>query len=245
MRRLVLAALTLVPLWSAAQAPADPAAAGAAAPAPAPVQPTSGPQPIAIEPAAGPTSPQPVAAAAASAGGERSYLFARFGTIVPRSSDLRGFGNGVAVDAGAGTRLTPYLAVELGTGYLRTTASVTSPDANGGTYHLTEELSAVPLIATLRLSAHARGFEAYALAGGGVYLWTQDGNESWTASPPSSFSGTDTAFGAHVGAGLSAMVSRRFTLGLEARYLLAKAAVFGRTRELGSAIVTASFGYAF
>jgi hypothetical protein len=61
MRPLVLSALALVPLWSAAQAPADPAPAAVHASPPAPAQPTPGPQPIAIEPAAGPSSPQPVA----------------------------------------------------------------------------------------------------------------------------------------------------------------------------------------
>jgi opacity protein-like surface antigen len=239
MRQLVLAALALVPLWSAAQAPAD-AAPAARAPA---AQPSSGPQPIAIEPAAGPSSPRPVAAAVA--GADRSYLLARLGTIVPRSSDLRGFHDGIAVEAGAGTRLTRYLAVEVGTGYLRTSQSSSSPDATGGEYHLGGDLSAVPLVATVRLLGRALGFEGYVLGGGGMYLWTYEGKETWSESPSNSFSGTDTGFGLHFGAGVSAALSQRVALGLEARYLLAKATFFGRTSELGSAIVTASLGYAF
>ncbi len=245
MRKLVLAVLALVPLWSAAQAP-DPAPAPSAvpqaSPSPAPAQATSGPQPIAIEPAAGPSSPRPVAAAA-TGGSDRSYLFARLGAIVPRSSDMRGFGNGIAVEAGAGTRLARWLAVEIGTGYMRTSEDDTLPTTDGGSYRKQQDLSAVPFVATVRASVHARGFEAYALAGGGLYLWALGG--TITAGTAESYSDTSTTFGGHVGAGLSASLSPRFTLGLEAKYLLAQASFLGRTSELGSAIVTASLGYAF
>ncbi len=240
MRQLVLAALALAPLWSAAQAPADPAPPAPQA-SPAPAQATSGPQPIAIEPAAGPSAPRPVAAAAPGAP-ERSYLFARLGAIVPRSSDMKGFGNGIAVEAGAGTRFTRWLAVEVATGYLRTSEDeMLSNDA--GPYRRDQDLTAVPFVATARVSAHARGFEAYALAGGGVYLWALGGTVTSTVAQ--SYSYTSTRLGAHLGAGLSASLSPRFTLGLEAKYLLAQATFDGRTSELGSAIVTASFGYAF
>jgi opacity protein-like surface antigen len=242
MRQLVVAVLALIPLWSAAQASADPATASPQ-PGPTPASQPSRPQPLAIEPAAGPSSPLPVTAAAT--GADRSYLFARIGTIVPRSSDLRGFENGIAVEAGAGTRLTRYLAVEIETGYLRTTEGTSSADASGGAYHLSQELTAVPLAATVRLFGRALGFEGYVLGGAGMYLWAYGGKETWSDSPPSSFSGSDTGFGLHVGAGLSASLTRQVTLGLEGRYLFANGTFFGRTSDLGSAIVTASFGYAF
>jgi opacity protein-like surface antigen len=242
MRQLVLSALALVPLWSAAQTPGDPAAAAPSA-TPASASQPSGPQPIAIEPAAGPSSPLPIAAAPGAT--DRSYLFARLGTIVPRSSDLSGFENGIAVEAGAGTRLTRYLAVEVGTGYLRTSQVEKGTNDTVGSYHVKQDMSAVPLVATVRVSTHTRGFEAYALAGGGLYLWALGGTVSSSQYAPYSFSDTSTQLGAHVGAGLSASLSSRFTLGLEAKYLLARATLFGHTSDLGSAIVTAAFGYAF
>jgi len=57
------------------------------------------------------------------------------------------------------------------------------------------------------------------------------------------FSGKDTGFGVHLGAGLSASLSRRFALGLEAKYLVAQATFLDRTSNVDSAIVTVSVGY--
>ncbi len=254
MRRPVLAVLALVPLWSAAQAPVAPApvepspAPGApAAPAPASpaaaTQPGAGPQPIAIEPAPPTSSPRPEPASPGAS--TRSYLFARAGALVPRAADVDGFDTGVAFEAGAGTRLWPFLAVEVGTGYLRMTEDETGSNASVGSYRMTQDLSAVPIVATVRLSGRAFGFEGYALAGGGLYLWSLGGKVTSSQYDPYSFSGTDTRFGLHVGAGLQASLTRRFSLGLEARYLLAQGTFLGRTSNLDSAIVTLGGGYAF
>ncbi len=250
MRRLVLAIVAVIPVWSAAQAPpeAPPAAvtaspeAGAPATATPAAQPGPGPQPIAIEPAAPAASPPPQAASPVA---QRSYVFARAGALVPRAADVEGFDTGVAFEAGAGTRLTRYLAVEVGTGYLRTSEDQTGSNASVGSYRMTQDLSAVPFVATVRLSGRAFGFEGYALAGAGVYLWSLSGEISSSQYAPYSFAGTNTGFGAHVGAGLSAPLSRRVTLGLEARYLVAQGTFLGRTSNLDSAIVTLGAGYAF
>ena len=227
MRRLVLAVAAFIPLWSAAQAPAEPAPAG--------TQAGSGPRPVAIEPAPPPSSSPPRT--------PRSYLFAKLGALVPRATDMDGFANGVAVEAGAGTRLTRYLAVEVGSGYLRTSQDETGSNSSVGSYHMTQDLSAVPIVATVRLSGRAREFELYALGGAGLYLWSLGSDVSSSQYAPYSFSGKDTGFGVHLGAGLSASLSRRFVLGLEAKVLVAQATFLDRTSNVDSAIVTVSVGY--
>ncbi len=238
MRRLVLsvAALTaFTPAWSAAQAPAEPAPAG--------TQGGPGPQPLAIEAAPPPSSPQPPAATPAAA--PRSYVFARVGALVPRAADVEAFGTGVAVEVGAGTRLTRYLAVEVGTGYLRMSQDETGSNSSVGSYRIAQDLSAVPIVATVRLYGRAWGLEGYALAGAGLYLWSLGGEVTSTLYAPYSYSATDTAFGLHVGAGISAILSRRIALGLEAKYLFAQTTFMDRTSNADSAIVTASLGYGF
>jgi len=237
MRRLVLsvmAILALVPAWSAAQAPPDPAAAAV------PVGP--GPQPTAIAPAPAPALAHDQAAATATS---RSYLFARAGALVPRATDVNGFDTGLAVEAGAGHRLTRWLDVEVGTGYLRMTEDNSGSDASGGSYRRTQDLSAVPVIATLRLTGRAWGFEGHALAGAGLYLWSLGGEVTSSGNEPWLFSDTYTGFGVHVGAGLTASLSRRVSLGLEAKYLVAQTTFLDRTSNVDSAIVTAGVGYVF
>jgi opacity protein-like surface antigen len=238
MRQLVLSvvALTaLVPAWSAAQAPADPAVTAV------PTAPTLAP--TAIEPAApAPPTQPPLAPPSAAA---RSYLFARAGALVPRASDVEAFDTGMTFEVGAGTRLTSYLAVEVATGYLLMTEDKTGSNTDVGSYRITQDLSAVPFVATARLTGRAFGFEGYALAGAGLYLWSLGGKVTSSLYDPYTFSSAHTGFGLHVGAGLSAPLSRRVSLGLEARYLVAQGTFLGRTSNLDSAIVTAGVGYAF
>lgn len=211
MRRAVIAVAALVPLLSSAQDAADPALSQAAEHAP------------------------------------RLYAFAQAGAIVALNDDLEllGFDHGPALEVGVGFRLARHVAVEASAGYVAFSSERTgrvrvfeSPEAPVVEFRWTNGLSAIPLLASMRVSAQWGRVEVHALGGGGVYLTSYDARTVWTTSPTTAgdFHGTDTSFGVHAGAGVAVALSRELTIGADATYLRATA-TFAKDPQ-GSTTVT-------
>jgi opacity protein-like surface antigen len=151
-------------------------------------------------------------------GGSGAYLAPRVGAYLPQHDDMDEFGNGVGAELAIGKRFAPRFAAELGIGWFGAeTPTLSGFDPSVGSFATRIELSAVPITATGRFLVPLRGLDLFALAGVGVYFIELDVT-AWTGLARASESTSDTAFGAHLGAGASIPLGRRVSLDLLARY---------------------------
>ena len=154
------------------------------------------------------------------------YVNARLGAYMPQDEDLddAGFGAGVAGEVAIGRRFTPMFAAELGVGHFRSSSDAVTffdPDV-GGDVSVDFDLAVTPIVATAKLLLPAGALEPYALAGAGVYLAEMTGNAT-VGGMSASVSDKDNVFGFHLGAGAAIHVTPAASLGLELRYVIAKA----------------------
>jgi opacity protein-like surface antigen len=177
----------------------------------------------------------PVDAPPTTAPAERRvpYVFAKVGKVLPLASDLERYGGGLSLEAGVGVPLAPHVALEASVGQLRMTHEVWAPVAG---YDFDEELSAVPLLASVRLSGRTGAAELFADAGAGVY---------WTSFDSPYASDRDTTVGFHLGAGIVSHFTPHLTVGADARYVTAKTTLLGSSIRLGSLVVSGLVGFAF
>ena len=140
---------------------------------------------------------------------------------------------GWVVEGALGHYFLPFLAVELGGGYLESKTSALSPaDA---------KLKVYPVVATGKLLLPAGPFEPYGEFGVGVYIIDID-----LSGTPSNFSGsTQGAFGYHAGGGLNIDLGTNIFLGAEGRYLWVKRSYGGVDIKLDGFTVTGDLGFRF
>ncbi len=227
MRALLVVAAALVPPISAAQVPADapPSSAGPAAPSPSP---RAGED-------AGPVS-----------------LFASAGWARATHDDLgaSGFESAPAFEAGVAVRLVPHVAVQasaahLGFGDRRSSLRRTGSDPAAPVEQLDidRKLTVVPLLAEVRVSAGWRALEAFGRAGAGVSLASWDATARSSISGSSSSSDSDASLALHLGAGLSAALSARVSVGVEASYLATKATFFASAVRMEAIVLAGALSY--
>jgi opacity protein-like surface antigen len=154
------------------------------------------------------------------------YLNARVGAYMPQHEDLDdgGFGAGLAAEVAVGRRFTPMFAAELGVGHFRSSSDTITfydPDV-GGDVSVDFDLAVTPIVATAKLILPAGALEPYALAGAGLYIAELTGNAD-VGGLSASVSDNDTVLGFHLGAGAAIHVTPTASLGLELRYVVAKA----------------------
>ncbi len=161
----------------------------------------------------------------------RPYAIARIGMAVPFGDlDALGFGTGGTLEVGAGFPLVRHVSVEASAGWIafqdRRSGRVRlgdTLDAPVEDFTTTRNVDLVPLLATLRLSAAAGRIEVHAGGGAGAYLATTGVARTGTVSGEASSSARDTTLGLHAGAGISWSASPAVTLGVDARWVSAKA----------------------
>ena len=151
----------------------------------------------------------PVAQAQSQAPFLPGYFSFMGGTYVPDGQDLENFD----YDAGfvgflsTGYMANPFLGFQTDIGYLES-----SNDFN-------TQVSAIPILVSVKLAIPIAFVEPYLLGGGGVYF----ANTSYDLFYGGTVDENTTEFGAHAAAGLNFNFDR-FQFGIEARYLWLEAA---------------------
>lgn len=173
---------------------------------------------------------QPQATLGAVNEGAAGYIAARVGAIIPKSDDLDGFDNGLALEGVIGRRMNPNIALEASVGYFSMGAS-----ASGGGASVSLDISAFNLGGTIKVIAPVEKVDFYALAGAGVYFISADGEASGIYSGSASDDGT--SLGVTLGGGIAARLSPQATLGAEAKYLLGDVNLFEETNNYNSLIL--------
>jgi opacity protein-like surface antigen len=161
-----------------------------------------------------------------------NYVVLKAGIYSPQSDDLRDFGTGFNGEIAFGHYFNRFLAMEIGVGYFRTTASwsaaVSGPGVTAGAT-ADATINVIPITLSVKPTYRVQNLEMYALAGVGLYIAEAKvsgtasatiGNRSFSAS--GSASDTDTVFGPHLGAGISFDITPAVFLGLEGKYFWAK-----------------------
>ena len=172
----------------------------AAPPPPAPPPPRRGPPPPPFRPAGFHAGP---------------YVFGNVGVFEPNdySTDyygtynLSGYSSGPSGNAGFGSRLSPFAAVEGTVGYF---------SANRGS----DDASVVPVTIGGRLILPHPTFEPYIGGGFGVYFASLN-EEPFFYTPTLYYPGTDdsdTAIGGYFSLGMDLWINPRFALNIEGRY---------------------------
>ncbi len=168
-----------------------------------------------------------------------SYLVLKGGYYNPsKSFDLDNVHfntkDGFVLEGALGHYFLPFLAVEVGGGYLesKTDASVPGADA---------KLKVVPVVATGKLLLPVGPIEPYGEFGVGLYIVDLD-----ISGTPSNFSGsTKSAFGYHAGGGVNVDLGPVIFLGAEGRYLWIKQSYGGVDIKLDGFTVTGDLGFRF
>jgi opacity protein-like surface antigen len=142
--------------------------------------------------------------------------------------------DGFVVEGALGHYFFPFLAVELGGGYLesRTSSSLAAAQSKFKIY---------PVVATGKLLFPVGPFEPYGEFGIGAYIIDFD-----ISGTPNNFKGSTLgAFGYHAGGGLNIDVGPIVFLGGEGRYLWIERSYGGRDVKLDGFTVTGNVGFRF
>jgi len=180
-----------------------------------------------------------IAPSAALADKPSSYLVLKGGYYSPSNSfDLDNVHfnakNGYVVEGALGHYFLPFLAVELGGGYLESKTSASLPFADS-------KLKVYPVVATGKLLLPVGPIEPYGEFGVGAYIIDID-----ISGIPGNFGGsTQGAFGYHAGGGLNIDLGKSIFLGAEGRYLWVKRSYGGIDIKLDGFTVTGDLGFRF
>jgi opacity protein-like surface antigen len=170
-----------------------------------------------------------------------SYLVLKGGYYNPSQSfdlDAVHFNtkDGWVVEGAIGHYFLPFLAVEVGGGYLQTKTDVTPATADA-------KFKVVPLVATGKLLLPAGPIEPYGEFGVGLYIVDLDISGNGNTG---TFSGsTNTAFGYHAGGGVNIDLGPVVFLGAEGRYLWIKRSYGPVDIKLDGFTVTGDLGFRF
>ncbi len=236
----LLVALTLPTLAHAQAQPPSPAPAPSPAPVveqpPAPVVAPVSP-PVAtpsVSPAAAPSPPPAIAQPPAQEG--KAYLTAKVGGVIPKSSDLEGFDNGLSLEAALGYRVNENFALEFGVGHFSMSGAQTGY-VSGVFATVKADVTAYSVTGAVRLVLPVDKLELYGLAGGGLYPITERGELSAPGYTTATNSASDTPFGFFLGGGLNVKLSPSARLGAEVKYVIGKVTLFNTDSEFNSIIV--------
>ncbi len=180
-----------------------------------------------------------IAPSAALAERPSSYLVLKGGYYNPSNSfDLDNVHfntkDGFVLEGALGHYFLPFLAIELGGGYLESKTDASVPGANA-------KLKVVPVVATGKLLLPVGPIEPYGEFGVGVYILDLD-----ISGTPSNFSGsTKAAFGYHAGGGVNIDLGPVIFLGAEGRYLWVEKSYGGQDIKLDGFTVTGDLGFRF
>jgi len=171
---------------------------------------------------------------ATAAGPPPNYVVVKLGGYFPMASDIDSFDSGFNGEVAVGRYLAPGFAVEGGLGYFETKGRMSGPPAADHTFDV------YPLTFSIRGTIPYGQFEAYGMAGVGVYFI-----DDKRSSP--SVSGSDSAadVGLHLGLGGKYNMTNNVFFGLEGKYLWLSTSTFGTDTRLDGAVLTANIGYRF
>jgi opacity protein-like surface antigen len=157
-----------------------------------------------------------------------AYLVVKAGGYFPMAHDVSGYDADLAGEVALGYAPDPGFAFELAGGAFRTRSS-----AGGGDLR---ELQVVPITFAIRGTVPLKGFEPYAILGGGAYLVHDEvgGAKDDAAS-----------FGLFLGAGGNANLTSHLFIGLEARYLFLGTHTFNTSTRLDGITLTGDVGFRF
>ncbi len=182
-----------------------------------------------------------MAPSAALADKPSSYLVLKGGAYSPSNSfdlDNVHFNTkaGYVLEGALGHYFLPFLAVEVGGGYLESKTDASVPSANA-------KLKVVPVVATGKLLLPAGPIEPYAEFGVGLYIVDLDISGNGATG---NFSGsTNSAFGYHAGGGVNIDLGPVVFLGAEGRYLWIKRSYGPVDIKLDGFTVTGDLGFRF
>jgi outer membrane protein W len=156
-----------------------------------------------------------------------NYFAAKAGLYTP-TDDLEEdeFDSGFNGEVAFGHYFHPNVAFELGLGYFKTEANLSGRLPLAGSYTEDDEVTVIPLTATVKGAWSAGIAEFY--GGGGVGLYTAE-VEIYAVSqnlPPLSIRDEDTVFGVHLLAGVNFDITEKIFLGIEGKQIWTQQAAF-------------------
>ncbi len=148
------------------------------------------------------------------------YVAFKPGVYSPRSNDLNGFDNGFSGGFSFGYQFNPNFAAELGLGYFYTEGDknvVVGSSVRNQHY----DIDVWPFTLTLKGILPYGNWDFFGLAGGGIYSvsvpYSYNGYNHYPY--PYYYSDYDYVWGGYLGAGVNYNITKRFFLGVEAKYL--------------------------
>jgi opacity protein-like surface antigen len=175
-----------------------------------------------------------------------TYVALRLAAVMPQHDDLDEYDTGFGFEAAFGRRVGPNLAIEASLGRYGFGDTQTEDDF-GVTYKLERDVTAVPLMGTVKGILPAGNVDLYGLVGVGVYFLSFSGELREDGFVIDELEDDATTFGVHLGAGIAASLTPRLTLGGELKYIVANAEFEDADEEIGidSILIGASIAYSF
>ena len=170
-----------------------------------------------------------------------NYATLKLGAYLPQASDVEDFDNSFYGELGFGHYLNPNIALELGVGYTKSSASFSEP----GFGSINVDLTIIPITLGLKVLTTSGNFEPYATAGIGLYYSKFEASGTLVGFGSGSGSENDTAFGGFLGLGANFNVTPNAFLGLEGKYFFASPSFAGIDLDINGINITANAGYRF
>jgi len=174
-----------------------------------------------------------------------NYVVGKIGSYTPTSNDLSEHDTGFNTEIAFGRYFTPFIALEIGIGYFQTEGDVTVVD-RGARYYGNDKIEVTPLTVSLKARVPINiWLDLYGIAGVGTYFIYDRIEVSNYYYHHDHISDDTTAFGVHLGGGLTYNIRRNFFIGAEFKYVWLNATLFGEDVTLDGFRVTGNFGFRF